>query len=80
MQTDTNTHGVSKPQLVINKYLPELTATIVNTLTVGGHTVYVLKYPDNKEVNWREDVFKASWTEVREDGRKQSDCSENMPS
>ena len=68
MQTDTNKHGIPEPQPVINKHLPELTATIVNTLTVGGHTVYVLKYPDNKEVNWREDIFKASWTKVCKDG------------
>ena len=68
MQTDTNKHGVPEPQPVINKHLPDLTATIVKTLTVGGHTVYVLKYPDNKEVRWRDDIFEASWTKVYKEG------------
>ena len=69
MQT-VNTKDVPE-QTVVNKHIPELTATIVNTLTVSGHTVYVLKSPDNKEVNWREDVFKASWTLVHEEGGEQ---------
>ena len=66
MQTVINKHGVPE-QTVINKHIPELTATIVKTLIVNGHTVYVLKYPDNKDVRWREDIFEKSWTKVCEE-------------